>query len=140
MILVSACLVGVNCKYSGESNDEKSVHTYLEGKSYIPVCPEQLGGLSTPRPTCEIVGDKVLNEHGEDCTAAFEKGAEEVLKIAKLCGCSSAILKEGSPSCGCNLIYDGTFSGKRISGMGLTARLLSESGISVQSEKDLLNQ
>lgn len=140
MILVSACLIGVNCKYSGESNNEESVHLQLKDKVFVPVCPEQLGGLTTPRPTCEILGGKVVNEHGEDCTEAFVKGANEVLKIAQLTGAKEAILKEGSPSCGCNKIYDGTFSGRKIDGIGLTAKLLKEHGLSVISEKELSNQ
>lgn len=137
MILVSACLVGINCKYSGENNDAESVHQFLEGQVYVPVCPEQLGGLPTPRPTCEIVGAQVMDENGLDCTASFVKGAEEVLKIAELLNVKKAILKEGSPSCGCNLIYDGTFSGVKINGEGITAKLLKKHGIPVMSEKEL---
>ncbi len=140
MIIVSACLVGVNCKYSGESNDSEAVHTFLKGKVFIPVCPEQLGGLSTPRSTCEIVGNNVMNEHGEDCTEAFVKGAQEVLKIAKLTDATKALLKDGSPSCGCHKIYDGSFSGQKINGMGLTAKLLAAHGLTVMSEKELPSQ
>lgn len=140
MILVSACLVGVNCKYSGESNDTEEVHRYLENKVFVPICPEQLGGLTTPRPTCEIIGERVMSEHGVDCTEAFITGAEEVFKIAKLTGATEALLKEGSPSCGCHKVYDGTFSGQKITGMGFTAKLLRAHGITVISEKDLSNQ
>jgi uncharacterized protein YbbK (DUF523 family) len=137
MILVSACLVGVNCKYSGESNESEKVLAYLKDKSYVPICPEQLGGLQTPRPTCEIVGQKVMNEHGVDCTDAFDKGAKEVLKIARLVGATEALLKEGSPSCGVNRIYDGSFSGKKINGKGLTAKILKDNQIGVLSDEDL---
>lgn len=138
MIIVSGCLIGLDCKYSGESNNTQEVHDYLRGKSYIPVCPEQLGGLSTPRPTCEIQGERVINEFGVDCTEQFEKGADEVSKIAEMTGATEAIFKEGSPSCGCNLIYDGTFSGRKIKGEGLTAKCLKEKGLKVISEKELL--
>jgi uncharacterized protein YbbK (DUF523 family) len=137
MILVSACLVGVDCKYSGENNDSQGVRKYLEGKVYVPICPEQLGGLQTPRPCCEIVADRVMNEHGLDCTKEFLKGAEETLKIAKLVGATEAVLKEGSPSCGSNKIYDGTFSGVKIKGQGFTANLLRKNGLKILSDTEL---
>lgn len=138
MILVSACLIGINCKYSGDNNENKEVKEYLKGKDFILVCPEQLGCLSTPRPPAEIVDGKVITkEDYKDVTENFVRGAEETLKIAKLYVCSEAILKEGSPSCGCNLVYDGSFSGKKIPGKGITAKLLEEEGIKVKSEKDL---
>nr|UWI50862.1 DUF523 domain-containing protein [Clostridioides difficile] len=138
MILVSACLIGINCKYSGDNNENEKVKEYLRGKEFTLVCPEQLGGLSTPRPPAEIVDGRVITkEDNKDVTENFVRGAEETLKIAKLYVCSEAILKEGSPSCGCNLIYDGSFSGKKILGKGITAKLLEEEGIKVKSEKDL---
>lgn len=137
MILVSACLVGINCKYSGKNNDAEAVREYLKDKAFVPVCPEQLGGLQTPRPTCEIIGGKVMNEHGIECTEHFISGANEVLKIAKLVNAREAILKEASPSCGVNKIYDGTFSGKKIEGSGMTARLLKKNNIHVISDEAL---
>ena len=147
MIIVSACLVGVNCKYDGGNNDNNKVKEYLKNKEYIIVCPEQLGGLTTPRKPSEINkigGKKVLSGHskvisceGKDVTENFIMGAKESLKIAKMFNCKQAILKEGSPSCGCNLIYDGTFTGKKISGMGVTAALFNENNIEVLSEKEL---
>lgn len=138
MILVSACLIGINCKYSGDNNENEKVKEYLKGKEFTLVCPEQLGGLSTPRPPAEIVDGRVITkEDNKDVTENFVRGAEETLKIARLYVCSEAILKEGSPSCGCNLIYDGSFSGKKIPGKGITAKLLEEEGIKVTSEKDL---
>lgn len=146
-MIVSACLVGVNCKYNGENNDNDKVREYLKDKKYIIVCPEQLGGLTTPRKPSEINrldekevfsrNSKVINCEGEDVTENFIKGAEESLKIAKMFNCKKALLKEGSPSCGCNLIYDGTFTGKKISGMGVTATLFKENNIAVFSEKEL---
>ncbi|MDB0438807.1 DUF523 domain-containing protein [Clostridioides difficile] len=138
MILVSACLIGINCKYSGDNNENEKVKEYLRGKEFTLVCPEQLGGLSTPRPPAEIVDGRVITkDDNKDVTENFVRGAEETLKIARLYVCSEAILKEGSPSCGCNLIYDGSFLGKKIPGKGITAKLLKEEGIKVKSEKDL---
>ena len=143
MIAVSACLVGIDCKYNGGNNQNEKVEVYLKDKDYIIICPEQLGGLSTPRNPAEITGNvlhetnRILDCKGKDVTKNFEKGAKESLKIARLYGCTKALLKEGSPSCGCNFIYDGTFTGKKIKGMGLTARLFVENNIDVFSEKEL---
>lgn len=147
MILVSACLLGINCKYDGDNNKHERVVEYLKDKQFILVCPEQLGGLSTPRVPCEIV-DEVCNEdsinsyvvknkNGVDVSENFLKGAYETLKIARLYGCNEAILKEGSPSCGSNKIYDGTFKGNKIDGTGVTASILRKEGIKIISEKQL---
>lgn len=146
-MIVSACLVGVNCKYNGENNDNDKVKEFLKDKQYILICPEQLGGLATPRKPSEInkIGGKevlngssqVINCEDEDVTENFIKGAKESLKIAKMFNCKQALLKEGSPSCGCNLIYDGTFKGKKISGMGVTAALFNKNNIEIFSEKEL---
>ncbi|WP_373599588.1 DUF523 domain-containing protein [Paraclostridium bifermentans] len=137
MILVSACLLGINCKYDGDNNYHESVKDYLKDKQFVVICPEQLGGLPTPRIPSEITKDKVMNKEGIDVTNNFIKGANESLKIAKLYGCKEAILKEGSPSCGSNKIYDGTFTGIKIYGMGITASLLKKEGIRIMSEKEL---
>lgn len=146
MIVVSACLVGVNCRYSGGSNDHQGVIDYLKDRQWVPVCPEQLGGLMTPRFPAEIESGegedvlkgmgKVKTKDGEDVTKAFVKGAEETLKITKLVGAKEAILKEGSPSCGSCMIYDGTFQHQRKSGSGVTTALLRKYGILVKSEVD----
>ena len=147
MIVVSACLVGVNCKYNGDNNDNDKVKEYLKDKEYVIICPEQLGGLTTPRKPSEInkIGgkavlngnSKVISCEGKEVTENFVNGAKDSLKIAKLFNCEQAILKEGSPSCGCNLIYDGTFTGKKVPGMGVTAALFNENNIEVFSEKEL---
>lgn len=106
----------------------------------IPVCPEQLGGLSTPRTPCEIQpGGRVLDANGLDKTSAYEKGAREAVNIARMHGAAWAILKAKSPSCGANQIYDGTFSGTLVKGQGLTAAALREAGITVIDENDLAN-
>ena len=127
MIIVSACLLGVNCKYSGGNN----LRELKFDEPVVPVCPEQLGGLSTPRLPAEIIDEKVIRSDGKDVTLSFEKGAHETLRIAKLVRAKKAYLKECSPSCGVKCIYDGTFSGKKIEGSGITARLLRENGIEV---------
>ena len=141
MILVSACLLGINCKYNGENNKNENVINYLKDKQYIIACPEQLGGLSTPRNPSEIIKldkDKLVKSNkGLDVTYNFIKGANECLAIAKMYGCKEAILKEGSPSCGSNYIYDGTFSGKKILGQGITTSLLRKHGLTVISENDV---
>lgn len=148
MILVSECLCGVNCKYSGGNNEnEKILKLVKEGRAVL-VCPEQLGGLSTPRNPSEINGGtaedvlrgraKVLSNKGSDVTMNYIKGANETLKIAKIFGCREAILKSNSPSCGCGTVYDGSFTGKLVKGSGVTAQLLLDNGISVKTEKDIL--
>ena len=136
-ILVSACLLGANCLYDGGTNRRDQVVELLKDHILIPVCPEQLGGLSTPRPPVEWIGDKAMNNQGADCTEQFCRGAEEALKMAQLYDCKLAILKAKSPSCGNHQIYDGTFSGKLVDGAGGTARLLMEHGIRVINETEV---
>lgn len=136
-VLVSACLLGLNCKYDGENNRNEKVLEYVKDKEVIPVCPEIFGGLQTPRIPSEIVGDKVLNREKIDVTKEYQKGAEETLYLAKLFNVKKALLKESSPSCGTNTIYDGTFTGNKINGIGITAQLLKENGIEIISEKEL---
>lgn len=147
MILVSACLLGINCKYTGDNNKNTKVIEYLDDKDFVLVCPEQLGGLSTPRHPAEIIsldgytvlhgGSSVVNNKKQNVTDNFLKGAKESLNIAQIYNCKEAILKEGSPSCGVNYIYDGTFSGTKKNGVGVTTALLKSNGIKVISEKEL---
>jgi uncharacterized protein YbbK (DUF523 family) len=136
-ILVSACLLGVNCKYSGGNNQNEKVLEYIKDKEVIPVCPEIMGGLSTPRPPSEIINDKVMNNLNQDVTQQYKKGAEETLKLAKIFNVKKALLKAKSPSCGKGYIYDGTFSSTLTEGNGITTKLLIENGIEVITEKDL---
>ncbi len=137
MILVSGCLLGLNCKYNGGSNDNAAVHNYLEGKEYVVFCPERAGGLPAPRLPSEIRGDKVYSKAGEDVTAEFRGGAEKALAFCRAHGVTQAILKARSPSCGVHAVYDGTFSGKVVPGMGVTAKLLAENGIELMDEEDI---
>lgn len=145
-ILVSACLLGLNTRYSGETRDYPEVETYLLGRNLIPVpvCPEQLGGLSTPRPAAAFTrgdGNAVLDgtgclkdAKGENLVDPFLRGAEQALRIARLAGCDEALLKERSPSCGCRTVYR---ENELVQGQGVTAALLARHGITLLSEKDI---
>ncbi len=131
MMIVSACLAGLPCRYDGKAKScPQVVGLVREGKA-IPLCPEQLGGLSTPRSPCEICGGRVVDKNGEDRTDSFRRGAEAVLAAAKAYGATQALLQKRSPSCGSGWIYDGTFSMTLVQGDGVTARLLAENGIQV---------
>ncbi|MCR2033277.1 DUF523 domain-containing protein [Anaerofustis stercorihominis] len=138
-ILVSACLIGENCKYSGGNNkiDDTIINKLREKYNLILVCPEQLGGLMTPREPCEIKNDKVITKSGKDVTANFKDGALETLKTAKENNVRFAILKANSPSCGNNEIYDGNFNGTLVKGKGMTASILIENNIKVLNENEL---
>lgn len=136
-ILVSACLLGIDCKYNGKNNKNEQVLELLKDYDLIPVCPEIMGGLKTPRTPAEIKENKVITKDGKNVTKQYQKGAEETLKIAKLYNCQTAILKEKSPSCGCGRVYDGTFTGTLVDGDGITARLLKEHGIRITGETSL---
>lgn len=137
-ILISACLLGTPCRYDGASKPIAGIEQLEARYRLIPVCPEVLGGLPTPRPASEIQSDgRVLNREGTDVTAAYRAGAEAALKLAKEAGCRLCILKAKSPSCGSGLIYDGSFSGTLQSGDGITVRLLRENGIRVISENEI---
>ena len=145
MKLVSACLLGVECAYSGESNRCDYLIEKLKGELIIPVCPEQLGGLTTPRDRARIVGGdgndvldgkaRVITCKDEDVTLQYLKGGQEVLKLARLFGIEEAILKAYSPSCGCGLIFTEDFSDKK-PGDGTTTALLKRNGIKVTTELD----
>jgi len=137
-ILVSACLLGLNCKYSGGNNISERIVELKNRYNLIPVCPEQLGGLATPRNPAEISKGLIFDSQGKDVTEYFKKGARETLALAKLFNCPIAILKSKSPSCGIDRVYDGTFEGRLVPGMGMTAQLLKESGITVMCDEDIL--
>ena len=136
-ILVSACLLGKNCKYNGGNNLNQSVLVFIEGHEVIGICPEQLGGLSTPRLPAEIVDGVVTNKEGVSVDNEFRKGAQEALAVALENKVDLAILQSRSPSCGVKEIYDGSFSGKKIKGQGVFAKLLSARGIKVLDAEDV---
>ena len=136
-ILVSACLLGVCCRYDGESKPNQNVTKLREQFTLIPICPEVDGGLPTPRTPSEGVGDRVLMRDGKDVTDNFRLGAELALNRAKTFSCAAAVLKARSPSCGSNSIYDGSFSGTLTDGDGVAAKLLKVNGIDVYTEDEI---
>lgn len=153
-ILVSACLLGFECNYKGASSKEYKENPSFWNKVFdlyevIPICPEQLGGLSTPRNPSELIGAaenvyqfsaKVVSNKGIDVTHNFIKGANEVLRLAKLLNVEFVVLKNQSPSCGKGIVYDGTFSGRLIPGLGLTCFLLMKNGFNVFTETEFINR
>ena len=136
-ILISACLLGCRCRYDGCAKANPAALELAGRYEVTPVCPEQLGGLATPRPPAERRGDRVITAEGAEGTDAYRRGAEETLRLAELLGCGTAVLKERSPSCGCGTIYDGTFTHTPVLGDGVTAELLTRSGIRVLGESDI---
>ena len=136
-IIVSACLLGENCKYNGGSNKCDDIIALAEKFEIIPVCPECFGGLPIPRVPSEIKDGRVYSKTGEDLTEAFLSGAEQTLYIAKEANAPCAVLKENSPSCGFGKIYDGTFSGNKIDGNGITAQLLYDNEIQIFGESQV---
>ena len=136
-ILVSACLLGVPCRYDGKSKPVNEIINLKEKYELIPVCAEVLGGLPTPRISAEIVGDKVIRKDGVDVTYEYHKGANEILQIAIKNGCSKAILKSKSPSCGKDEIYDGTYTRTLIKGNGVLTDLLLKNNVEVFSETEI---
>ena len=141
-LIVSACLLGADCKYSGGNNKDERVIALENDFELIPVCPECFAGLPIPREPSEIREGRVFSKSGKDLTKEFLTGAEHTLYIAQENNCPAALLKERSPSCGFGLIYDGSFTGKLTEGNGLTAELLDENGIAVfgESKTDKLKE
>lgn len=143
MYIVSACLMGEDCRYNGGNSRNEKVIKFLNDKDYISLCPEELAGFVTPRSPNEIFEGKVRTKKGKDVTELFYKGAEETYKLAcnrakELCQeIELAIMKSRSPSCGCGIIHDGTFAGKLIKGNGITSELLINKGIKVITEEEL---
>ena len=136
-ILISTCLLGCSCRYDGGTKPCAAAIKLKERHQLIPVCAEQLGGLTTPRTPCERIGDKVMSIEGEDRTEAYHRGAEEALKLFDLFACDCAVLKARSPMCGSNIIYDGTFLGKFREGDGVLAEMLKKRGVRVYTEDEL---
>ena len=136
-IMVSACLLGDNVKYNGGNNRHEKVLEYIKGHEVVPVCPEMLGGLPVPRAPGEIQDGIVRNEDGTSVDYEYRTGAAKALEIAESERIDIAILQSRSPSCGVNQIYDGSFTGRKIKGMGVFARLLSEKGYKVVDAEDI---
>ena len=138
-LLISACLAGENCKYSGGNNfiGETALASLGEKYELVSACPEVMGGLSVPRCPCERIGARVMNERGEDVTAQFKAGAELTANICERQGIKKALLKEKSPSCGSGRIYDGTFSHTVIAGDGVTAERLRALDIVLYGESEI---
>lgn len=136
-IIVSGCLLGIDCRYKGDSKTNEKILSLARKHTLICVCPEQMGGLVTPRPPAEQKDGKVITEDGTDVTAQYTKGADAVLRMALLNHADFAILKARSPSCGSGIVYDGTFTGTRVPGDGVCAALLKKNGIPVYTEEEL---
>lgn len=136
-LLISACLLGIPCRYDGRSVKAVDVERLAENFELIPVCPEIYGGLPTPRTPSERVGDKTLMKDGRDVTENYLRGAEAAYALCESLGCTLALLKERSPSCGKNKIYDGSFTGTLIDGEGVTAEYLRERGIKIFGESEI---
>ena len=134
-ILVSACLLGVCCRYDGESKLCQAVLDLAKEHELVPVCPEQLGGLPTPRTPAEIQGERVVTRDGRDVTKEYQKGAEEAARLYQLLRCDCAILKARSPSCGCGQVYDGAFSGTLTPGDGIAVQALKRINARVITEE-----
>lgn len=136
-LLISACLLGLRCRYDGESKPIMQMVALMEQYHLVPICPEQLGGLPTPREPSERQGSAVRTRSGVEVSEQYRRGAEQALQLARLYGCKAALLKERSPSCGSGEIYDGSFTGRLTPGDGVTAELLKENGIAVYGESEI---
>ena len=137
-LLISACLLGCRCRYDGASKTQPLAESLAKRHELVPVCPEQLGGLATPRLPAERRGDRVVTEAGADVTIQYRRGAEEALALCRMLGCHAAVLKERSPSCGHGQVYDGTFTGTLTAGDGVTAELLEQYGVPVYGESQIM--
>ena len=136
-LLVSACLLGTPCRYDGKSKADARVQALVGKYEIVPVCPEQLGGLPTPRHPAERVGDKIISDVGTDVTEEYTRGAKIAVRVAKENNVDYCVLKANSPSCGKGVIYDGTFSGGKKPGNGLTAEMLLAEGFTVLTEDEI---
>ena len=141
MVIVSACLVGVKCRYNGKCTSIAYLQQLIENGEALPLCPEVLAGLPIPRPCCEIINKenekRVINTNGEDITSYFYEGALKTKQIAEIINAKYAILQSRSPSCGYLKVYDGSFSGKFKAGNGFTTQMLLDIGVKVFTEQQL---
>lgn len=136
-VLVSACLLGENCKFNGGNNDNQAVKNFLTNNQAVPICPELLAGLPTPRPPAEIVNGRVTEVTGQDVHERYQLGVREAMELIKDQSIDLAILQSCSPTCGVNQVYDGQFVGRKISGSGLFAQTLRENGYRVIDAEDI---
>ncbi len=136
-ILVSACLLGIYCRYDGRCETDERVMALSRDHVLVPVCPEQLGGLPTPRAAVELLDGRAVTRDGADLTEAFERGVGQAMRVAGLTGARVAVLQPRSPSCGRGIIYDGTFSGTRVEGDGVLAQALAARGVALLVPDDL---
>ena len=136
-LLISACLMGLGCRYDGKELNKIDITPLLERYELIPICPEIYGGLPTPRTPSERVGERVVMKDGRDVTQEFHRGGEAACRLALLTGARKALLKEKSPSCGSGKIYDGSFTGRLTDGFGVAAEMLAAAGVAVYGESEL---
>ena len=136
-LLVSACLLGMHCRYDGGGKLCPEILALGEKHQLLPLCPELMGGLPIPRPPAERQGERIVDRLGRDVTGEFQQGAQQVLRLARLWGAEAAVLKERSPSCGKDEIYDGSFQGRLVPGQGILARYLREAGLPVYGETEI---
>ena len=139
-VVVSACLLGENCKYNGGNNFDPKVAEFVKGREVIPVCPEVLAGLGIPRIPMEIVNGRVVNRDGQDLDDALRAAAAQILEQLSHEDVECVILKSRSPTCGVKQVYDGTFSGALIDGSGVLAQALKEAGIRIMDAEDIDNE
>jgi len=133
---VSACLAGFRCRYDGKYQGHPLIESLFAKGYVLPVCPEILGGMDTPRIPCEQQGALIMNKNGQDCTTSFLVGAAKAFILIKQAGCQGAILKSRSPSCGVDFVYDGSFTKKLIRGDGVFAALLRQGSIPLYTEEN----
>ena len=136
-LLISSCLLGNNVKYNGKNNYASGIEKLKNKYELIIICPEVMGGLPIPRIPSEILNDKVINKEGKDVTTNFICGMEKAVELVKKYNIKKALLKEGSPSCGSHYIYDGTFTGTKVDGLGITSRALTKLGVKIYNEKEI---
>lgn len=136
-LLVSACLLGINCRYDGQNNLVDQLEKLKEKYNLIPICPEIMGGLATPRMSVEQIAGHFLTKDGQNCDREFLGGANEALKIARITNCHKALLQQRSPSCGHGLVYDGSFTNTLVAGTGIAARVLEQAGIQIYSSYEI---
>ena len=136
-VVVSACLLGENCKYNGGNNYSESVMEFVKGREVIPVCPERLAGLGIPRTPIEIRGDRVISRDGKDVTAALREAVQKILAQLSAEDVECVVLKSRSPTCGVKQVYDGTFTGTLVDGMGVLARALADAGYKVVDAEEI---